>query len=57
MNDDEFPLDKPELANAAYERFRRNQDVSIVRDLVNSLRLREAEISRKRRISSLRGPG
>lgn len=46
MTDDEFPLDKPELANAAAERFRYTQEASVVRDLTAALKRREATITR-----------
>jgi DNA polymerase III psi subunit len=45
VDDDQFPLDKPELAIAAYERFKRTQDASVVRDLVRSLKMRESQIA------------
>ena len=45
MDDDQFPFDKPELADAAYKRFKATQDASVVRDLVRSLKLREAQVT------------
>ena len=54
MDDDQFPIDKPELANAAFSRFRETQESAVVRDLASSLREREAELARlKDRVLSL----